>query len=269
MSTVFREKKNAIQLSGNGNPNFPPHVHEAIELMYIKSGSGTAHCDGEAYRLQAGDFFLVFPNQIHSYDGFGPDGNCMLAIANPATLTLHTAVFREKLPLSARYRGGEGDGNLLRMLHILLEEHERGVPADVLASILSAAVAMLLEHYALTDGRTGQSCAHTILLYCKTHYKEALTVERLSRELHISRSHISHLFNERFRISLPEYINSLRLADAVRLLDEGGYSVTEVAQRAGFQTIRTFNRAFLKRFGVSPRQFRQEKTPAEADVERG
>lgn len=268
MSTVFREQKNAIQLSGNGNPNFPPHIHEAIELMYIKHGNGIAHCDGETYRLQAGDFFLVFPNQIHSYDGFEPDSTCLLAIANPGTLTPHTTVFREKLPLSARYRRGARDDNLLRMLHILLEENEQGAHAEVLASILSTVVAMLLERSALTDGRNDQSCAHTILLYCKTHYKEVLTVERLSRELHISRSHISHLFNERFRISLPEYINSLRLADAVRMLDQGGHSVTEVAQRAGFQTIRTFNRAFLKRFGVSPRQFRQEKMPAQADADR-
>ena len=259
MNTAFREVKKSIQLSATGNPNFPPHLHEAVEIIYMKHGQGIAYCNGEAYTLTAGDFFLVFPNQIHYYSHFGPESDSMLLTANPAFFPAYTQVFSEKTPFSPQYTSGEEDRNLLRVFQIAFEEHAKNAPKDVVVSILSAALSMLLERYALTDINTGHSCAHRLLHYCKKHYKEELTVERISQELHISRSHISHTFNDHFKISFPDYINSLRLADAVRLLDKGTYSITEVAQQAGFPTIRTFNRAFLKHFGLSPRQFLQEK----------
>ena len=259
MVTAFREIKKTIQSSSTGNPNYPPHLHEAIEVMFIKAGRGQAYCNGENYPLEPGDFFLVFPNQIHAYSDFGPEGVCLLAIVNPALFPAYAGVFTEKVPTSPRYTTRPTDRNLIRMLEMALEEHAGGAPREVVESLLSATVGMLLERYALADSDTDRSCALRIAHYCREHYKEDLTVDRLSRELHISRSHISHTFSRRFKIRFPDYVNSLRLAEAVRLLEKGGNSITEVAHLAGFQTIRTFNRVFLQHYGIPLRQYLRQR----------
>ncbi|MBQ8684331.1 MAG: helix-turn-helix transcriptional regulator [Clostridia bacterium] len=262
MHDAFREIKKTIQLSPTGNPNFPPHLHEAVEVIYLKRGTGTAYCDGVAYTLHAGDFFLVFPNQIHYYCDFGPESDGMLFTANPAFFPLYTTTLTEKTSLTACYTTGREDETLLQLYRLVFEEHARGASNEVILSLLSTVLGMLLERCTLTAVNNNQSCALRIIQYCKKHYTEELTVDRVSQELHISRSHISHTFSNRLKISFPDYVNSLRLANAVQLLGQNRYSITEVAQRSGFQTIRTFNRAFLKQFGVSPRQYLQQVLPS-------
>ena len=82
-------------------------------------------------------------------------------------------------------------------------------------------------------------------------------MEEVADKLCISRSTVSHLFNERLAMNFCDYINSLRLSDAVKLLKNGKNTITEISDLSGFSTIRTFNRAFLKRYGISPSEYRK------------
>ena len=67
MQKVFREIKIKLQFSKEISLNFSAHIHEDIELIYVKSGGGIAFCDGKKYILSENSFFLVFPNQVHHY----------------------------------------------------------------------------------------------------------------------------------------------------------------------------------------------------------
>ena len=60
-------------------------------------------------------------------------------------------------------------------------------------------------------------------------------------------------------ISYKDFINSLRVEHACKLLTKD-ISVTEVAYASGFTTIRTFNRAFLKHVGMTPRDYAKAQT---------
>ena len=82
-------------------------------------------------------------------------------------------------------------------------------------------------------------------------------MDSVAERLQVSRSCVSHIFSDRIGVNFREYINSLRISEAEELLRNRSYSVTEVANRAGFPTIRTFNRAFQKKHGISPGQYRK------------
>ncbi len=258
-NNVFRQSDNNFKFYERGNPNFPPHIHEAIEIIYIEKGNGFAYCDDTLYELEAGDFFIVFPNQIHYYDGFSEDSNCKLIIINPDFFSVQNNYFNKKKPLSAKYKSGEQDKNLMAIFNIIFDEVSKNSSKNIIVSVVAAFLGILLEKSGVADINVNQSCALKIIDYCRKHYKEELTVERLSAELHISRSHISHTFNDKLKISFPDYINSLRLNCAVRLLDKREASITEIAQLSGFQTIRNFNRIFLKKFSISPSEYLKGK----------
>ena len=48
------------------------------------------------------------------------------------------------------------------------------------------------------------------------------------------------------------YLNCVRVENAVALLESSEYSVTEISDRCGFDTIRNFNRIFKILTGYSP-----------------
>jgi AraC-like DNA-binding protein len=84
----------------------------------------------------------------------------------------------------------------------------------------------------------------------------------LEEELHLSKYYISHLFGDKLGIRFNDYINSLRISEACRLLRTSTLSVTEISDASGFGTLRTFNRAFMKQMGMSPSEYRRGDPPA-------
>ena len=52
-----------------------------------------------------------------------------------------------------------------------------------------------------------------------------------------------------------KYITEYRLTRAEEMLRKGGKSVTEVAQRVGYDNVSYFGSLFKTRFGMSPAQY--------------
>lgn len=262
MEKIFREIKQKMILRQNTKLNFPAHVHDDIELVFVEEGGGTAYCDGKQYLLQKDTFFLVFPNQVHRYVDCG-GSRYMVVIIKPTDLLGYTQIFGQGVPVSALMHVREPEERSLpQLLKMALEEFQRNGPSTVVAAYLTALFGKLLGTYEIQKTAVTGDTVLQILQYCKTHYREDITVGTVAEQLGISQSSVSHIFSTRLSMNFCSYINSLRLADAEKLLKNQNYSVTEVAGRCGFSTIRTFNRAFLKQYGMPPSHYRKmQKKP--------
>ena len=82
----------------------------------------------------------------------------------------------------------------------------------------------------------------------------------------MNKYYISHVFNKEIGISLPEYLNTLRIRDATMLLKEGDMSITDIAFAVGFNTLRSFNRRFLDHTGKTPKQVKNEYRAMETET---
>ena len=253
MRSIYREIKTNFQFERKSIVDWPGHIHDDIELVYVKQGCAAAFCDGKHYILQEGSFFLAFPNQSHHYLKSTP-GLYLVLVMKPSRLRYHDGIFLDGYPTSALY-GGK-DETLGPLLETALEEFLTEGDSSIVDGYLTAFFGKLLRGYRIEKSRLSRDCVLSILEYCTQHYREDIRIEDLSRQLHISRSHISHIFSHRLNMNFCDYVNSLRLSDAVKLLENRDYSISNVSDLSGFSTIRTFNRAFLKRYGISPSQYR-------------
>lgn len=267
MKNILREVKKGISFYTCDNINFPAHVHEDIELIFVKQGAVTAFCDGKEYMLTKNSVFLIFPNQIHRYVNSN-DGNYVVLILKPSFLLRYTEIFIEGEPVSSLYRFNDGeDDNAIFLLETALKEFLRDGFSDVIAAYLTAFFGKILKFYSIEKDRFSRNTVLQILEYCSKHYREEITISEIADKLHMSRSCVSHIFSKRLAINFCEYINTLRLSDAVKLLKNKNYSITEIADISGFGTIRTFNRAFLKHYGISPSEYRKKLSKVQEERE--
>lgn len=88
------------------------------------------------------------------------------------------------------------------------------------------------------------------------NFRQPISLESLSKELGVSKYHLSHVFSERLHTGFNEYLNFLRLSEAIGLLSTTQDSITDICMSCGFSSQSTFNRAFLNRFSITPRQYR-------------
>lgn len=88
------------------------------------------------------------------------------------------------------------------------------------------------------------------------HPTERRTLTELARMASKSRSHFSHLFHAVLGMPLREYVRTLRLERAHRLLVTTPLSLTAIAAETGFYDLPHLDKAFRQRLGVTPQEFR-------------
>ncbi|HWB90625.1 MAG TPA: helix-turn-helix domain-containing protein [Puia sp.] len=89
-----------------------------------------------------------------------------------------------------------------------------------------------------------------------------LDVSLLARELHMSRPTLYRKITEISNMTPAALITQTRLDKAALLLATTGHPVTEVSRMVGFCTRNGFGKAFSRRFGVTPSEYRRKTIAA-------
>ncbi|MCT3897449.1 substrate-binding domain-containing protein [Elizabethkingia anophelis] len=87
------------------------------------------------------------------------------------------------------------------------------------------------------------------------------SVENLAEILNISRIQLYRKIKAIFNINVNDYINNIRLEQAKVMLQDPGFTISEIAYKTGFSSPNYFSTVFKSKFGISPNVFR--KSPNE------
>lgn len=100
-----------------------------------------------------------------------------------------------------------------------------------------------------------------VINFINSNYnKPDLSLQLIQKEIGISNYRISQVLKSQFDLSFKQYINSLRITEAKRLLLESELQITEIAFHVGYNTITHFNKVFKDELNITPTEFRQSKT---------
>jgi transcriptional regulator GlxA family with amidase domain len=89
------------------------------------------------------------------------------------------------------------------------------------------------------------------------HLNDDLSVEALAGRACLCPRHFSRRFKSEFGASPADFVERLRLDEARRRLSNGDNSVENVGLSVGFRSADAFRRAFERRLGVSPSDYRR------------
>ncbi len=272
MQSYYQRKEVAMRMSLRGTKlNYPPHFHASLEVVYIRRGHSTVLVGQTEYRLAPDDLLILFPHQIHAYRDDEALERVLLFIpldTIPAFRDYVCAVLPD-CPVvhdaAARYP---------RLIALFEDIHHARYgkiahAETVLSAYLTAFVGLALPAFTLTPTAVCTTeTVHTILHYCATHYREPLTVTALADALYMSRNAVSAIFSRQLHTGFNDYLNSLRIEEACHLLRTTKGTITEISAAVGFETIRTFNRAFARLQGCTPHEYRDAHT-AKTDGQAG
>lgn len=104
---------------------------------------------------------------------------------------------------------------------------------------------------------TSKAVVREAVRYMQDNIKEKLTVERIAAAVHVSPSHLSHLFKQELGATVMGYLTGIRLEEAKRLLSDLQYNVSQVAEMVGYQDPAHFSKCFKRSEGIPPTTFRQ------------
>ncbi len=247
------------------------HLHYNIEVAFIYDGETYVSVDNAPTDIaRGGDVILVFPNQMH---GFSTKKNerHILIVVDPATLPEFSNLFIEYLPRENIIKGAANDKELRSLVEKISEifsKDDRPYKDIILHGYLLAFFGRLFDMTSFKKINAEDIHAiGSVMNYCIAHYAEDLSLDVLEKDLHINKYYISHIMNQKLNMGFNDYINSIRVSNACRRLTESSMSISEISEAVGFNTVRTFNRAFAKHVGMSPRDYRNKSFSVVDEVE--
>lgn len=106
-----------------------------------------------------------------------------------------------------------------------------------------------------------------LIYYINTHYSEKLVLNQLAKKYFFNSNYLCMLFKKKLGMTFSMYLLKVRMEKAKELLQDGKYSITEIAAKVGYSEYSYFNRSFKKYFQIPPSELRKnaDRDVAEAD----
>lgn len=98
-----------------------------------------------------------------------------------------------------------------------------------------------------------------IVRFINVHYMEKLSLRLLAEKFYVSPYYLSRFFKEATGFTFVEYLNSIRVKEAKKLLIQSSLKVNLIAKKVGFGSVTHFGRVFKLVTGHSPLYFRAMK----------
>ena len=95
-----------------------------------------------------------------------------------------------------------------------------------------------------------------IASWIRGHLGGNLTIEAIAERVDLSPRHFTRKFKDLLGITPADFVEELRLDEARWLLVNARDPIAKVAENVGYSSDDTFRRAFERRFGVAPTEYR-------------
>jgi len=103
------------------------------------------------------------------------------------------------------------------------------------------------------DQALAECCRH----YLHEYFSEIRSMDAVAQACHVSRSHLYNLFNEYIQMTPKEYLDRLKIGTAADLLTQTDWTMERIAPAVGYADAPTFSKAFKRRNGISPDEWRR------------
>ena len=256
---AYEKKEESLHITLKESVHFPPHLHSGMEIVYMTRGTLVLGIECELYHMEKGDFAIVFPNLIHHYQVFGKGKKEAFYIVPKMSLL---GCFMDDLQKYYPKNPVIKKENVHRDIHdaIVKLYNEKNRSQALEQAYIQLILARSMPHFELIlrDRFESDNIINQIVSYIANNFKEDISLDIMAKEFGVSKYVLSRVFSSTLYTNFNQYLNEYRLNYVVSLLEHTDRMITDICLEAGFQSQRTFNRAFQKKFRKTPREYKNE-----------
>lgn len=255
-ATNYEQKNHPLEFLNITTLSPKPNMHPEIEIVFCLKGKTSAYINGKCHTVNSGQFIIVFPYQIHFYDVI-EEGEYLLFIFYPDITPNIKEIFCNYIPTVQVAPITQSLALRLDELNAIYNKNDTW-SSTLLTGYINLLTVEILPCLQLEYISSEQSLTEKIMKYCMENFCNNITLDKLAEQLSISKSSVSHIFNNVTGLSLPYYVNWLRISAACRLLTKTSQTITSIAYEVGFSTLRNFNRVFNSIMLQTPSEYRNK-----------
>lgn len=248
----------------DGNYYRGKHWHRSVEIFAVLKGEMDFYLNGERCPLHANEFILVNSNEIHSIDA--PNPNKTIVIQIP--LDTFGDYFTGDHFIRFTHSSKEQDKKILGLIRDMYETYGKkacGYEMKVKGLYYTLLYLLVTEYRELevsedmVKRNRKLERLSMITAYIKENYASELSLDELAKEFNYSPHYLSRMFQKYAGINYKAYLQSIRVEQAYKELANSDHTISEVATNNGFPNSKSFAKAFAKKYGVLPSEYRKSQ----------
>ena len=234
------------------------HLHATAEIITVSEGCVKVGVSDKIYDLEAGYGIFMRPYEPHEFHTEGTS-KCHVFMFSRELIEPFMRFIDRRTTLCHIFAvSPSAEANVQRILPNRFNE------ADYIGA--DAALAPLIY-----DARTGCEFGESVkrddtalgltLNFIEDHFLEDISLDTVAHAIGQHPVTVSKMLSGRLGIGFVDHIRYLRCQYAANLIKRTDKSLTEISYECGFGSTRSFNRAFIATFGLTPTEYRQDGIP--------
>lgn len=236
----------------NVSNEFP---YDYYVFEYVVKGVGYIETPEEKFTVSEGDFYFLNKFRYHIYyaDPDDPYEKIFVVLKGSfvdflvSNYLLNDSVYIKKCNMNSL------------MMHIInLLNREDSINYDKLAiSVLELFQLAFPPPY--QNSSSSNRIPEMIKNYIDAHITEKITLEDISNNLYISKSHIERSFKKEYNQTPLAYCANQKITQVASMLVTTNYSLSQIAQQLGFSDVKYMSKSFKKIKGKTPMEYKRDK----------
>ena len=227
------------------------HTHENWELIYCTSGQGAFRFqDGRVLPYHAGEIVVIPPEEVHadsSEDGF---------------TNIHMNIQDAAIPYGAAFKVQDEEASLHKAfvearMYYRSDKKKRELVLASLGDLITSYLIVFRSNAEFSE--PVEQIRNSIL---KNYTSPDYALDEYLKSLPFHYDYLRKVFKKELGVSPLEYMSSLRMKNAERLLSTmwgNGLAIAEIALMCGYDNALYFSRVFKKYKGVPPSRYAATK----------
>lgn len=238
-----------------------PNGRGDYQLIYIASGKAHFRFNETERIIQKGNMVLFRPNETQMY--------YLYADEKPETYWVHFTgsdvgllLEHYQMPKNENifFTGTSPDYQLL-FRQIIQELQLKRVNFEDLLSMTLRQIFLIINRYILEENNYGKAILDEIKQatnYFNENYNKTIIIDDYAKEHAMTANWFTQSFKKVTNFTPMQYIISLRISNAMNLIENTDYNITQVAEAVGYDNSMYFSRLFKKYTGMSPTEYKNK-----------
>ncbi len=233
---------------------FRMHVHSKGQLSYVEDGIAYLTLENAQFVLPAKHFVWIPAQLPHE-----------LNVSHSAT-QLHSLYFPSPEKVLHNFYGTFGiypaNELLIALIRFTERWHAQSVDADAPFYELLYGLYNLLSETDMTPLHLMLPFSEDrnitrITDYIQQHFGDDLTISFMMQRFNMSERTFTRNFKKELGITFMQYLKSVRIMEAISLLLKTNLSISEIANKVGYDSLPSFSRIFRAYTGKGPNEMRK------------
>ena len=266
------EKGNlSVAVYENEDFSYLAHWHQEIEIVWVEEGVINVGINHQTHEMHTGDMCLFKSGDIHYYASQEASSKVVILVCRVDLveglyewLGEHEEVNRFMSKEDIKMYGLSCCYELFQKIcqedlnkFIGYQQLIKAYASELCIEIIRKWPFQMAKEKKVLRGDSQLELLQKILVYIEKNITEELEMTSVAKTFNIDAFYLSKLFNAITGMHFKTYINTIRVVLAEEKLISSQKSIIEIAYESGFNSVRTFNRAFKSIKGKTPKEMRQ------------